>query len=44
MQKNALIKKARDYFDKAVQASKGEDCSIYVRFAEAVYVKTQNRY
>jgi hypothetical protein len=34
---------ARNYFDKAVQASSGEDCSIYVRFAESVCTKNQNK-
>ena len=34
---------AREYFYKAVQASSGEDCSIFVRFAESVCIKDQNR-
>ena len=34
---------ARKYFDKAVQASSGEDCSVYVRFAESVCTKNQNK-
>ncbi len=34
---------ARDYFTKAVQASSGEDCSVYVRFAESVCIKNQNK-
>ena len=34
---------ARNYFDKAVQASSGEDCSVYVRFAESVCTKNQNK-
>ena len=34
---------AREYFDKAVQASSGEDCSIFARFAESVCIKNQNR-
>jgi hypothetical protein len=34
---------ARDYFNKAVEASAGEDCSIYVRFAESVCIKNQNK-
>ena len=34
---------AREYFDKAVLASSGEDCSIFVRFAESVCIKDQNR-
>ena len=34
---------ARDYFNKAIQASSGEDCSIYVRFAESVCIKNQNK-
>ena len=34
---------ARDYFDKAVKASSGEDCSVYVRFAESVCIKNQNK-
>ncbi|MFC1784406.1 TRAP transporter TatT component family protein [Candidatus Neomarinimicrobiota bacterium] len=35
--------RARDYFNKAVEASAGEDCSIYVRFAESVCIKNQNK-
>jgi len=34
---------ARNYFEKAVQASSGEDCSVYVRFAESVCTKNQNK-
>jgi len=34
---------ARDYFNKAVEASAGEDCGIYVRFAESVCIKNQNK-
>ncbi len=34
---------ARDYFTKAVQASSGEDCSVYVRYAESVCIKKQNK-
>ena len=34
---------ARDYFNKAVEASAGEDCSIYVRFAESVCIKNQSK-
>lgn len=34
---------ARDYFDKAVQASSGADCSVYVRLAESVCIKNQNK-
>ena len=34
---------ARDYFDKAVKASSGKDCSIFVRFAESVCIKNQNK-
>ena len=34
---------ARNYFNKAVAASSGKDCSIYVRFAESVCIKNQYR-
>ena len=34
---------ARDFFNKAVEASSNNDCSIYVRFAESVSYKKQNR-
>ncbi|MBU0528949.1 TRAP transporter TatT component family protein [bacterium] len=34
---------ALDYFNKAVQASSGEDCSVYVRYAESVCIKNQNK-
>jgi len=34
---------AREYFDKAVQSSSGEDCSMFIRFAESVCIKNQNR-
>jgi len=34
---------ARNYFQKAVKASRGNDCSPYVTFAEVVDVKTQDR-
>jgi hypothetical protein len=34
---------ARSYFDKAIEASSGEDCSVYVRFAESVCIKNQNK-
>jgi hypothetical protein len=34
---------AIDYFNKAVQASSGKDCSVYVRFAESVCIKNQNK-
>ena len=34
---------ASDYFNKAVQASSGKDCSVYVRFAESVCIKNQNK-
>jgi len=34
---------ARNYFEKAVDASSGNDCSVYVRFAEAVCVTNQNK-
>lgn len=34
---------ARNYFDKAVQASSGNDLSMYVRFAESVCIKNQNK-
>ena len=34
---------ARDYFNKALDASSCEDCSVYVRFAESVYIKNQNK-
>ena len=34
---------ARDYFQKAVKASRGNDCSPYITFAEVVDVKNQNR-
>lgn len=32
---------ARDYFKKAVEASDGKDCSLYVTLAEAVCIKYQ---
>lgn len=35
---------ARNYFDKAVKASSGKDCSVFVRFAESVCIKNQNKY
>lgn len=34
---------ARDYFNKAVQASSGEDCSVFVRYAESVCINNQNK-
>ena len=34
---------ARDYFNKAVKASSGEDCSVFVRFAESVCINNQNK-
>jgi len=34
---------AREYFNKAVQASSGKDCSVFVRFAESVDIKNQNK-
>ncbi len=34
---------ARDYFNKAVEASAGKDCSIFVRFAESVCINNQNK-
>ncbi len=34
---------AREFFDKAEHASFGKDCSIYVRFAESVCIKNQNK-
>ncbi|MEE8340776.1 MAG: TRAP transporter TatT component family protein [Candidatus Neomarinimicrobiota bacterium] len=34
---------ARDYFNKAVKASSGKDCSMFVRFAESVCVNNQNK-
>ena len=34
---------ARDYFNKAVKASSGKDCSVFVRFAESVCINNQNK-
>lgn len=34
---------AREYFEKAKQASLEKDCSIFVRFAESVCIKNQNK-
>ncbi len=34
---------AREYFNKAVQASSGKDCSMFVRFAESVSINNQNK-
>ena len=35
--------KARDYFEKAIETSKGRDLSPYVSFAENVSIATQNK-
>ena len=34
---------AWDYFNKAVQSSSGENCSVFVRYAESVCIKNQNK-